>query len=151
MDRALLEPYRRGLLDGGHDPASARLAHTLGIFLADDPPAAWVRIAPHLSYMWDSYHRYSVEGTGAPVPGPIDPERWRRSVNGLPPRFQVLTADDAVAFIEASTRELPVLDVSVWSTLPGLDERLALRHVELFLRDVRPCVAHLGLDAAIAR
>mgnify|MGYP002682415784 CR=1 FL=1 len=49
----------------------------VGLVVADDPEAAWPRIRDHLSYMLASYHRLSVEGTDAPVPRPIDPERRR--------------------------------------------------------------------------
>src|SRR3954465_11784687 len=66
FDPNLMEPYRAGLAAGGHDPASARVAAVCNLVLADDPEAVWPIVKPHLAYQWDSYNRYSVEGTGAP-------------------------------------------------------------------------------------
>jgi alkanesulfonate monooxygenase SsuD/methylene tetrahydromethanopterin reductase-like flavin-dependent oxidoreductase (luciferase family) len=144
-DHALLQPYRDGLKAGGHDPGSARMAGNVGLVVADDPERAWQEIRPRLSYMWDSYHSYSVEGTGIPVPAPINPDRWRQSIKGRLPRFQVLTPQDAVGFIARSVEGLPVADLSVWASIAGMSGELTRRHVELFLTQVRPKVRHLGL------
>src|SRR5581483_11545102 len=66
LDRTLFDPYVAGLLEGGFPADAARMAGMFNLVLADDPEAAWPRIAPHLSYQWDSYNRYMVEGTGRP-------------------------------------------------------------------------------------
>jgi alkanesulfonate monooxygenase SsuD/methylene tetrahydromethanopterin reductase-like flavin-dependent oxidoreductase (luciferase family) len=147
MDARLLGPYLDGLAAGGHDPATARMAGSLGLVVADDPDAAWPRVRPHLSYMWDSYHSYSIEGTGRPPPGPIDPERWRQSVKGQLPRFQVLTPEDAVNFVRTAVGDLPVADLSVWASIAGMDEAIAVRHRHLWLTEVRPRICDLGLKA----
>ncbi len=148
VDRDLLATYLAGLTDGGHDPSSARMAGRVGLMLADDPEAAWQRVRPHLSYMWDSNHRYSVEGTSRPVPGPIDPERWRRSIKGQLPRFQVLAPDEAVELVTQVVGDLPVLDLSVYASIAGLDDDLVRRHIELWLTVVRPRIAGLGRQAS---
>jgi alkanesulfonate monooxygenase SsuD/methylene tetrahydromethanopterin reductase-like flavin-dependent oxidoreductase (luciferase family) len=145
-DHALLPPYLDGLKAGGHDPGSARMAGGVGLVVADDPERAWQEIRPRLSYMWDSYHQYSVEGTDAPVPAPIDPDRWRQSIKGRLPRFQVLTPADAVDFIARSVDGLPVADLSVWASIAGMSGALVQRHIELFLTQVRPKVRHLGIS-----
>jgi alkanesulfonate monooxygenase SsuD/methylene tetrahydromethanopterin reductase-like flavin-dependent oxidoreductase (luciferase family) len=147
MDPGLLRPYLDGLAAGGHDPSRARMAGSLGLVIADDPEAVWPRVRPHLSYMWNSYHAYSVEGTGQQPPGPIDPERWRRSVKGHLPRFQVLTPDDAVHFVGEAVGALPVADLSVWASIAGMDESIAHRHQHLWLTEVRPKISQLGLQA----
>ena len=36
------------------------------LILADDPEAAWARIAPHLAFQWQTYFEYAVEGDRAP-------------------------------------------------------------------------------------
>ena len=69
--------YRDGLADGGHDPAAARMAGGVQAYVTDDPERDWPRVAPHIAYAQDSYRRYMVEGTGNPVPRPVDPERLR--------------------------------------------------------------------------
>ena len=117
--------------------------------LADDPEAAWQRVRPHLSYMWNSSHRYSVEGTQRPVPGPIDPERWRRSIKGHLPRFQVLAPDEAVRFVTQVVGQLPVTDLSVYAVIAGMDDDLVRRHIELWLTAVRPHIASLGRPTSL--
>jgi len=132
VNRALFPPYVEGLEEGGFGGSSARMAGMVNLVLADDPEAAWPRIAPHLAYQWDSYNRYMVEGTDQPVPKPIDPERWREPGRGdAPPRFQVLTVDGAATFLRAHTDGLPVEDVLLWASIAGMPDDLVDRHVEL--------------------
>jgi alkanesulfonate monooxygenase SsuD/methylene tetrahydromethanopterin reductase-like flavin-dependent oxidoreductase (luciferase family) len=138
FDRNLLEPYRAGLAAGGHDPASARVGAVCDLVLADDPEAAWAVIRPHLSYMWDSYNRYAVEGTGNPTPRPIDPDRWRApGKDGRPPRFGVFTPEDAAAHIRALTDGLPAVQVYLWASIAGMPDDLVDRHVELASTELR--------------
>ena len=90
LDTALLEPYRRGLAAGGHDPASARMSGLVNVILADDPELARDRIAPHLAYQNESYRRYAKEGGGvarrhrpgrfAADKAPSSPERPRSAL-----------------------------------------------------------------------
>ena len=55
LDRRLLEPYREGLVEGGHDPASARTGGMLDIVVADDPEATLHRILPHFLHQANTY------------------------------------------------------------------------------------------------
>ena len=114
----------------------------MNIVLADDPEAAWPRIKPHLSYQWDTYNRYAVEGTDRPEPPPIDPERWRLPGRaGAPPRFQVLTPEAAVAAVREQTDGLPVEQVYFWASIAGMPDDLVQRHVELVATELRAGLA----------
>jgi len=138
FDRNLLEPYRAGLEAGGHDPESARVAAVVDLVLADDPEAVWPVVKTHLAYQWDSYNRYSVEGTDRPEPRPIDPERWRAPrKDGAPPRFGVFTPEQAAAHIHTVTDGLPAQQVYLWAALPGLPDEIVDRHVELACTELR--------------
>jgi len=142
FDPALLEPYRAGLEAGGHDPESARCAAVVNLVIADDPEAAWERIRPHLSYQWDSYHRYGVEDTGAPVPRPIDPDKWcAPGRDGAPPRFGVFTPEGAAAHVRAVTADVPAQAVYLWASIAGMPKDLADRHVELACTELRRLLA----------
>ena len=142
VDPALMDPYAAGLTAGGHDPASARCAAVVNLVVADDPEAAWPRIRPHLQYQWDSYNRYAVEGTDAPEPRPIDPDRWvAPRADGGPPRFGVFTPDDAAAHIRAMTDGLPVVQVYLWASIPGMPDDLVQRHVTLASTELRERLA----------
>lgn len=142
IDPALMDPYRAGLVAGGHDPASARCAAVVNLVVSDDPEAAWPRIRPHLEYQWDSYNRYSVEGTGAPEPRPIDADRWiAPGRDGAPPRFGVFTPDDAAAHIRRLTDGLPVTQVYLWASIAGMPDDLVERHVTLACTELRARLA----------
>ena len=141
-EAALFTPYREGLIAGGHSPDSARLKGVSWIILADDPEAAWARIKPHFSYLWDSYNRYSVEGTAVPPPPPINPEQWRVSdAQGRPPRFQVLTPSGAAQVIRERMEGLPVEEVFLWSSIAGMPIDLVERHIQLVCTDLRVLLA----------
>ena len=142
LDRRLLGPYVEGLEEGGFPAGSARMGGVVNLVLADDPEAVWPRVAPHLSYQWDSYNRYMVEGTDQPVPKPIDPERWRApGRDGAPPRFQVLTAEDAARALRERTDGLPVEHVYLWASIAGMPDDLVDRHVELVAGTLAPMLA----------
>jgi alkanesulfonate monooxygenase SsuD/methylene tetrahydromethanopterin reductase-like flavin-dependent oxidoreductase (luciferase family) len=142
VDRALFEAYVEGLDESGHDASAARLAGMFNLVVADDPESAWPRIAPHLSYQWDTYNRYMVEGTGQPEPRPIDPERWRTpGRDGSPPRFQVLTPDAAAQFLRERAEGLPVEQIYLWASVAGMPDDLVARHVELVSATLAPLLA----------
>jgi alkanesulfonate monooxygenase SsuD/methylene tetrahydromethanopterin reductase-like flavin-dependent oxidoreductase (luciferase family) len=146
LDAGLLEPYRAGLADGGHDPASARMSGLANLIVADDPDAARARIRPHLAYQGESYRRYAnppdreVRPVRALAPlAPAASDGGRR--HALPPRLLVLTADDAIALLREWLHDLPVTDVYLWSSIAGMPDDLADRHVELVATRLAPSLA----------
>jgi alkanesulfonate monooxygenase SsuD/methylene tetrahydromethanopterin reductase-like flavin-dependent oxidoreductase (luciferase family) len=147
LSSALLEPYRTGLEEGGHDPSSARMAGLANLIVADDPEAAWPRIAPHLAYQRDSYNRYGAEGDLSPGTldssgEPVDPESLRRAQpEALPPALDVVTPDDAIERLTRWLGPLPVLDVYLWDSIAGMPDDLAERHVELVASRLAPALA----------
>jgi alkanesulfonate monooxygenase SsuD/methylene tetrahydromethanopterin reductase-like flavin-dependent oxidoreductase (luciferase family) len=160
LDTALLEPYRRGLVAGGHDPASARMSGLVNVILADDPESARERIAPHLAYQNDSYRRYANEGGGVARrhrPGRFaadkspprterpPPERPR---NALPPQLHVLSCDEAIELLSEWLADAPVLDIFTWDSVAGMPDDLADRHVELVATRLAPALADVGSPPA---
>lgn len=138
----LLEPYRQGLAEGGHPPERARMGGVAHMVLADDPERARERIAPHLAHQWDTYRRAMVEGTDREVPRPVDPHRWMRpGPRGERPRFEVLTAEEAVDSIRERCRDLPVTDVFVWADVAGMPDDLVERNVALVAGTLAPALA----------
>jgi alkanesulfonate monooxygenase SsuD/methylene tetrahydromethanopterin reductase-like flavin-dependent oxidoreductase (luciferase family) len=140
----LVEPYREGLIEGGHDPESGRMAGPLMFVLADDPESAWQQIRPHFQYQWDSYRRYLAEGRDMPTPPPVDPERWRRpDRSGGPPRLGVLGVDEAVEMLRGWLPRMPAREIFFWSSIAGMPDELARRHVELVCTDLRDALTEL--------
>jgi alkanesulfonate monooxygenase SsuD/methylene tetrahydromethanopterin reductase-like flavin-dependent oxidoreductase (luciferase family) len=132
--RAVAAAYLEGLADGGLDVSMARLAGDVDIIVADDPEAAYQRIAPHYLHQINSYSA----AAGRPLLSIEDlgdrrgAGRARLAVN-----IQVLTVDEAIADVQARVDGIPVAHVYTWSTVAEMPEDLAARHRELWLGPVR--------------
>jgi alkanesulfonate monooxygenase SsuD/methylene tetrahydromethanopterin reductase-like flavin-dependent oxidoreductase (luciferase family) len=139
---ALAAPYRDGLVEGGHDPASARMAGGIGGFITEDPDSNWPLVAKHLAYQWDSYNRYRVEGTDEPAPKPIDPDRWR--TRGLGPshnNFLYATPSVAAEAIAAHVAGTPIETVWFFASIAGMPEDVVARHVQTICTRLAPMLA----------
>ena len=140
LDRALLDPYREGLVEGGYDPATARTGGMLDIIVADDPEAAFERILPHYAHQLNSYRAAAVAGSGRGAPKEITVDKLRSGVaqKGQIPGLRVLTPSDAVNAIREATDGSPVEHVYLWASVAGMPDDLVERHVELTCTQVAP-------------
>ena len=136
----LYGPYLEGLLAAGHPESAARTAGMIHAVISRDPERSWPRLKPHLSYMWDSYARYGVEGTAEAVPPPIDADQWRRLPEdaGSLPRFMIATPADAAARINRHLAGRPIQEVFFWTSIAGMPDDLVDEHVELVCRELGP-------------
>lgn len=140
----LVEEYRAGLAEGGHEPTSARMSGPVNIFLSDDPERDWPIVSRYLGYQWDSYNVAAVEGTDRPAPPPVDTEAAR--ANGLTGGLRgclVTTPDDAEAQLRATFLGTPVETVFAWAWLPGVPDEIVQRHIELWC-ELEPRLADFG-------
>ena len=140
LDRSLLEPYREGLVEGGHDPAIARTGRMLDLTVAADPAAALEHLLPPYAHQLNSYRTAAVAGTGRDVPKEITIEKLRSGAaqKGQIPGLRVLTPTDAVAAIHDATDGSPVEHVYLWASVAGMPDDLVERHVELTCTQVAP-------------
>jgi alkanesulfonate monooxygenase SsuD/methylene tetrahydromethanopterin reductase-like flavin-dependent oxidoreductase (luciferase family) len=139
---ALYEPYRQGLIDGGHDPAIARMAGGIQGWISEDPEADWPTVAEHLRYQVDSYRRYAVEGTENPVPRPIDPDRLRtHPVGRILGSFLQGTPEEAARQIKEHAAGAPVETVYIFASLAGMPEEMVARHVQTICTRLGPLLA----------
>jgi alkanesulfonate monooxygenase SsuD/methylene tetrahydromethanopterin reductase-like flavin-dependent oxidoreductase (luciferase family) len=137
LSRTRFADYREALEAAGHPPDRARVSGLMPIVLADDPERALHAIAPHLAHQFDSYARHEVEGTGQEPPPPVDPfELVRPGPKGEPPRFQVLTVEEAAAYLRRRSEGLPVQHMILWASVAAMPEELVDRHVELVCTDL---------------
>ena len=60
------------------------------------------------------------------------------------PRFDVVTADDAIARLRAWLFELPVQTVYFSLSVAGMPDNLRQRHVELLATVLAPAIVELG-------
>ena len=132
--------YRDGLAEGGHDPATARMAGGVQAYVTDDPERDWPLVAPHIAYAQDSYRRYMVEGTDHPAPRPVDPERLRAHGPEAGPMSYFLfgTPEEIAKAIQHYAGEAPVRTVWLGASIAGLPEDLAARHVQTICTRLRP-------------
>ncbi len=142
LDRSLLEPYREGLVEGGHDPAIARTGGMLDIIVADDPEAALARIAPHYAHQLNTYRHATVAGSDAPAPREITVDKLLSGSdgNGSIPGLRVLTPDAAIDAIRVATEGAPVEHVYLWGSVAAMPDDLADRHIELLCTRVAPAL-----------
>jgi alkanesulfonate monooxygenase SsuD/methylene tetrahydromethanopterin reductase-like flavin-dependent oxidoreductase (luciferase family) len=137
----VVDAYRRGLAEAGHDPASARLSGAANMVVSDDPEAAWPRIAPHLAHQWRTY-REAGDPSRAPIPpDKVDPDRLRSSGPAMPyPHFDVVTPAEAVARLRGWLGDLPVETVFFYDSVAGMPDDLVERHLELLATEVAPAL-----------
>ncbi len=139
---ALREPYEAGLREGGQDPASGRMAGSFQSFVTDDPDRDWPAVSRHLAYQLDSYRRYMVEGTDAPVPKPVDPERVRARDSDSPlASFVYGTPDDVAETVRARIAGAPVETVFFWVSIGGMPESMCAQHVQTLCTQLAPLLA----------
>ena len=113
----------RGFAEGGHDPASARMAGSFQGWVTDDPEADWPVVAEHLGYQLDSYRRYMVEGTGDPVPAARRSRTGRARSSDAPlGSFLFGTPEEIAAQVRARTAGAPVETVFFWASVGGMPE-----------------------------
>ncbi|MCB0994018.1 MAG: LLM class flavin-dependent oxidoreductase [Acidimicrobiales bacterium] len=142
----LLDTYRTGLAEGGHDPDSARMKGLVSIIVADDPDDAYERILPHLAHQLNTYREAGSAAMGrSPKPLTVDKLRdSRRAVGGVIPPLEVLTPGEAIDRLREMTAGLPVEEVYLWASIAGMDDDLVARHVELLATEVRPAFVSTG-------
>lgn len=140
LDRSLLEPYREGLVEAGHNPSTARTGGMLDIIVSEDPEAALARILPHYAHQLNTYRHAGVAGSGAPDPKPIPVEKLAAGIStpGQIPGLRVLTPADAITAIREATDGSPVEHVYFWASVAGMPGDLVDRHVELLFTQVAP-------------
>lgn len=153
LDGDLLEPYREGLVAGGHDPESARMAGLASMIVAKDPESAWERIKPHYAYQLDTYARYGAEG--ADQAGTLAFEDMGEGVDVdalrspgpemFIPSFDVVTAEEAVRRLTEWLSPLPAVDAFFWDSIAGMDDDLVDDHIELLATEVRPALQGVGV------
>lgn len=135
----LVEPYRDGLVEGGHDVSTARMSGAFSAWTTDDPERDWATASSHVAYQLDSYRRYMVEGTDAPVPRPVNVERI---VSGDPGRvlgsFAYGTPDHVAARLLAHVDGVPVDTAFFWASVGGMPVDMVRRGVQVICSDLAP-------------
>ncbi len=141
LDRALVEPYRAGLAEGGGDWSNARMGGLLDIIVADDPPRATERLLPHWLHQQNTYRALRRKPDGSPLaPLSLDRARETLAATGRLGALQVLDVESAAAEVRARIEGLPAEHAYAWLSLADMPNDLTERHVELWCGPVRQAV-----------
>lgn len=136
--------YYRAWTEAGHDPDLVEVSDLLPVMLADDPDAAWPRVAPHLAHQMNSYRKAAVEGTGQPEPPPIPEQEFRGRTSDEPwGALEILTPEDAAARIHARTTGLPIKHLIFWASIAGMPDDLVQRNIELVSERLLPLLERM--------
>lgn len=106
----------------------------MALHVAEDPEAAWARIAPHALHELDRYSRWATGGAAHVYQDVRDPERARR--DGF---FAVVTPEEC---IELARRSEAARSTLLFKPLiGGLDPEVSWASFELFVEKVLPALA----------
>jgi alkanesulfonate monooxygenase SsuD/methylene tetrahydromethanopterin reductase-like flavin-dependent oxidoreductase (luciferase family) len=139
LQPGVIEPYRSGLAEGGHDSAAAHMSGPVSLFLSDDPERDWPVVSTYFCYQMDSYRAESVKGTDKAPPPPVNAEAFR--ARGLPAGLAgtlIETPNNAAAQLRHEFGDLPVETIIVPGWLPGIPDSLVHRHIELLCTELAP-------------
>jgi alkanesulfonate monooxygenase SsuD/methylene tetrahydromethanopterin reductase-like flavin-dependent oxidoreductase (luciferase family) len=139
LRRGLLEPYRQGLVEGGHDPDTARMCGHVNLVVADDPEATWAAIESNVAYQMNSYIGYRAEGSAESPPTPVTGVAVRQGTDRIG-EYVVLTPEAAVDYLRDKTVGLPVAHAFTWLSIANMSDDITGRHLELLLTKVAPAL-----------
>ena len=143
----LYAPYRQGLIDGGHDPASGRMAGTVNAFVTDDPEGDWPEVAKHHAYQWDSYFDHMARDTDRVRRRPIDATRSREAgIRGGLSSLVYGTPPEVAHSISTYICEVPVETVFIWASIGGMREEMTMRHVQAICTRLAPLMTAFKAD-----
>jgi alkanesulfonate monooxygenase SsuD/methylene tetrahydromethanopterin reductase-like flavin-dependent oxidoreductase (luciferase family) len=141
---SLWPAYREGLLEGGHDPRSGRMAGGINLWVSDDPEADWPEVSRYVAYQFDSYRQHMVDGTGRPSPRPIETDRLLAGEPLESPLgyFMLGTPEQIAGRIRELTAGAPIETVFIFASIGGMPEALVAKHVQTICGKLAPLLAN---------
>ena len=134
-DRGLGDAYRSACAELGRQPGPVLAPpHPMAVHVADDPEAAWARIAPHALHELDRYSAWAAGFEGHLYRRVTDPDQARR--DGF---YAVLTPDECIDVARRLTAEHST--VLFKPLIGGLDPDVSWASFELFVDKVLPALA----------
>jgi alkanesulfonate monooxygenase SsuD/methylene tetrahydromethanopterin reductase-like flavin-dependent oxidoreductase (luciferase family) len=135
--------YREGLLEGGHDLSTGRMAGSVDGWVTDDPERDWPMASAYIAAQFDSYRRHMVEGTDLPLPRPVDPEKLRARPYSTRPLSGIVygTPDEVASTVISQCGDAPVETVFFWASVAGMPEDVVANNVRLVCTELAPRLA----------
>ncbi|MDE0886816.1 MAG: LLM class flavin-dependent oxidoreductase [Myxococcota bacterium] len=141
LGRSSFEPYRDGLIEGGHDPSEARMAGLVSAVVHEDPDSVREELLPHIAHQLNTYR----EAAAGRAVRAITPEMLRDGDAGGKAfrATEILTPEALVDRIVEQCKGLPAHEAYFWLSVSGMSDDLVQRHLELLCQKVRPALAAL--------
>jgi alkanesulfonate monooxygenase SsuD/methylene tetrahydromethanopterin reductase-like flavin-dependent oxidoreductase (luciferase family) len=143
----LLEPYRKGLVAGGHDPQSARMSALVNAWISENPDADAEVVCTHGAWWLDSYRRHAAEESPFKAPPLLTPAQARTSViaEGVEvittAKVPITTPEDAARQLKSDAAGLPVEHLFFPGRYAGMPEAFAIRHIQTLAKKLQPLLA----------
>ncbi|MGE0542465.1 MAG: LLM class flavin-dependent oxidoreductase [Dehalococcoidia bacterium] len=134
---AVYDAYTAALRADGVDPAGMPVLGSLSCIVSDDPERTWAEMRDHVHYTRTLYGDWYREAADLPTDaagigrGATDPDDLR-------PTFQIGTAADAIARIEAWRRSVPYTHMIFTANPAGMRTAQTTPMLERFAREVIP-------------
>lgn len=145
-----LEPYREGLQEAGHDPASARMGGVIDLIVSEDPEKTLARLLPHYAHQLNTYAALRAEGRDSPPPrmwtAESLSERVRPGAHVLD--LAVLPPKEATRVIADRVRSLPVTDVYLWASIAAMPRDIVEEHMQLTFGTVASTLRQMDQSSA---
>jgi alkanesulfonate monooxygenase SsuD/methylene tetrahydromethanopterin reductase-like flavin-dependent oxidoreductase (luciferase family) len=129
----LLEVYRDGLVEGGHDPGSGRFLGPMQAFLTDDPERDGPVIREHIAYQWQGYRDARELSAGNPTAARVRPEEIQDGpLPGRPELGFVFGTPERVAEeILSATHGTPTVGIHFWASVGAMPEEMVMNNIDL--------------------
>lgn len=139
-----LEPYRKGLIAGGHDPTSARMGGVIDLIVSQDPDRTIARLLPHYAHQLNTYAALRAEGregtakiwTVKSLSDQVRPGAGVLNLSVLPPA-------EAARLIADRVGGLPVTDVYLWASIAAMPTDIVEEHMQLTFGPVTSALRRL--------
>lgn len=141
ISRAMFKHYRKGLVEAGHDPQTARVSDLMPIILAEDPEKAWHQVAPHLAHQVNSYRQLSVEGREKSEPLLTADDLRDPNAEDTRGLLDILTPEDAAVRIKELVGDLPVKHLIFWASIAGMPDDLVHENIRLVTEKLPPLLS----------
>ncbi|MGO4383723.1 LLM class flavin-dependent oxidoreductase [Specibacter sp. RAF43] len=152
INPALMEPYRQGRIEGGHDPETGRMSGPVFAYPSDDPEREWPEIAPYISYQQNSYRRHMALGLNGPTPRPFDADAARKRDPSSPGSYWFDTPEAIVARLAEWLGDTEIDTMFFWASVGGMPESLVERNVRMICGRLAPLLrTTFGADTRVGQ
>ncbi len=134
---ALVDPYREGLREGGHDVDIAAMGGLIPMILASDPERTARILAPHYAQQTRTYAE-ARSGAGGSSAAPDEDHLVAQLLDPTSTGLRVVTAEDAALHLRPILAGAPIRHLYFWASVAAMPSELVREHVKLVFSVLAP-------------